>query len=51
MDYMPHIIEAEYVRDYKIKIKFDDGSVKIVDLEPYTDRGGIFSGLKDKDFF
>ncbi|RMG70580.1 MAG: DUF2442 domain-containing protein [Nitrospirae bacterium] len=51
MDYIPHIIDAEYVEDYRIRVRFDDGSIKLVDLEPYTKRGGIFEPLKDKDFF
>jgi len=51
MDYIPHIIEAEFVEDYKVRVKFDDGSVKIVDLEPYTRKGGVFAQLKDKSFF
>ena len=46
-----HIIEAEYIRDYMIKVRFDDEIVKIVDLEPYTKRGGVFSSFSDKEFF
>ncbi|MBI4685890.1 MAG: DUF2442 domain-containing protein [Nitrospirae bacterium] len=48
---MIHVIEAEYLENYIIKVWFDDGSVKIVDLEPYAKRGGIFSRLADKEFF
>jgi len=48
---IPHVIEAEYVKDYIIKIRFDDGSVKVVDLEPYTKRGGVFNKFFDKEFF
>jgi hypothetical protein len=51
MDLIPHIIEAEYFKEYKIKIKFDDGAIKIADLESYTRRGGIFSALKDMKYF
>jgi len=51
MDYIPHIVEAEYTRDYVIKIKFDDGAVKIVDIESYVERGGVFSKLRDKEYF
>jgi len=46
-----HVIEAVYIRDYMIKLRFDDGSVKIVDLEPYTKRGGVFSMFSDKEYF
>lgn len=48
---IPHVIDAEYVKDYTIKIRFDDGSLKIVNLESYTKRGGIFSKFSDKEFF
>ncbi len=51
MDYIPHIIYAEYIKDYIIKIKFDNGVVKIADLECYSKRSGVFSALKDKDYF
>lgn len=51
MDFIPHIVGAEYVKEYKVKIKFDDGSVKVVDLEPYSRRSGIFSEFKNMDFF
>jgi hypothetical protein len=51
MDYIPHIIDAEYIKDYVIKVNFDDGSVKIVDFEPYTKRGGIFSELRAIEYF
>lgn len=51
MNSIPHVVEAEYISDYKIRIKFNDGVVKIVDLESYTKRGGIFSDLKNKEFF
>ena len=48
---IPHIIEAEYMRDYIVKLKFDDGCAKIVDLEPYAQSGGVFSKFPDKEFF
>lgn len=51
MDFIPHVIEAGYVKDYIVKIKFNDGTAKMVDLESYAERGGIFSALKDKEFF
>ena len=51
MNYIPHILDAEYVEDYKIRVRFDDGAVKLVNIEPYTKRGGVFEALKDKSFF
>ncbi|GBE01605.1 hypothetical protein BMS3Abin08_01037 [bacterium BMS3Abin08] len=51
MEFIPHVVEAEYIKDYTIKLKFNDGSVKIVTLESYVKRGGVFSSLEDKEFF
>lgn len=51
MDFIPHVIEAEYIKDYMIRLKFNDGSIRIVDLKHYVDRGGVFSMLSDKKFF
>ncbi|GJQ24930.1 MAG: DUF2442 domain-containing protein [Planctomycetia bacterium] len=48
---IPHVIDAEYIKDYIIKVRFDDGSLKMVNLESYTKRGGIFSKFSDKEFF
>jgi hypothetical protein len=49
--YIPHVIKAEYVREYIVKVEFDNGHVKVVDLEPYTKRGGVFTELQDKEYF
>jgi len=51
MDFIPHVVEAEYIKNYTIKLKFSDGSIKMVSLESYVERGGVFSSLKDKEFF
>jgi hypothetical protein len=51
MDFIPHVIDAEYVKDYIIKIRFNDGSVKIANLDSYAKRGGVFSALEDKEYF
>jgi len=48
---MPHVVEGRHVKDYIIELKFNDGTVRIVDFEPYIDRGGIFSDLKDEEYF
>jgi len=51
MDFIPHVVEAEYIKNYTIRLRFSDGSIKMVSLESYVERGGIFSRLKDKEFF
>jgi hypothetical protein len=47
---MKRVIEAEYLRDYKIIITFNNGVKKIVDMEPYL-WGTMFEPLKDKKLF
>ena len=51
MEFIPHVVDAYYLKDYSIRLKFNDGTLRIVDLEPYIERGGVFEDLKDKDFF
>lgn len=28
MDFIPHVVEAEYIKNYTIKLRFSDGSIK-----------------------
>jgi hypothetical protein len=46
-----HIVgDVTYVSDYKLLLSFDDGSVRLVDLEKELD-GEIFEPLKDIGYF
>ncbi len=47
---MRWVVEATYIGGYKLKIRFDNGETKIVDLKPHLD-GSIFEPLKQIDFF
>jgi len=47
---MHYVIDAAYLNGYKLKLTFEDNSVRIVDLQPYLD-GPIFEPLKKIDFF
>ena len=47
---MRWVTEATYFGGYKLKIRFDNGENKVVDLQPHID-GPIFEPLKDLDFF
>ena len=47
---MRWVTEATYLSGYKLRICFDNGEKKIVDLHPHID-GPIFEPLKDLDFF
>lgn len=41
---------ASYLREYKLKLKFEDGRYKIVDLKHHL-KGKIFEPLTDIDYF
>lgn len=47
---MREIIEVEALEEYQLKLTFDNGEIKIKDMEPYLDKG-IFKKLKDKKVF
>ncbi len=44
------VTAVQYVSDYKLILRFDDGSEKLVDLAPHLD-GPIFEPLKDITYF
>ena len=48
MDY--HVIEAEYVSGFIIKLRFRDGTVGEIDFQPEL-YGEIFQPLKDPNYF
>jgi len=43
---MLRVIDVEYIKDYELLLKFNDGVVKKVDLLPYL-TGDIFGELVD----
>jgi hypothetical protein len=43
---MHYITDATYVSGYKIRVRFENNEIKLVDLEPHLD-GPIFEPLKD----
>ena len=47
---MHYVTEATYVAGHKIKVRFENDEVKIVDLSPYLN-GPIFQLLKDPAYF
>jgi hypothetical protein len=48
---MYDIIEAKYVKDYKVEFRFADNSSGIVDFSDYKTKPGLFSDFKDISFF
>jgi hypothetical protein len=49
-NYLPVIIDAEYISDYKIKITFNNGEQKVADFDKWL-IGEVFKPLKDKNYF
>jgi hypothetical protein len=45
------IVNAEYIKDYKLKVLFEDNKQGIVDFSIYLNKGGVFEKFKDIDFF
>jgi Protein of unknown function (DUF2442) len=45
-----NVIDAEVVRDYIVRVKFEDGSTGEIDLAPEL-WGPVFEPLKDPDYF
>lgn len=50
MDVMHLVKKINYIDGYKISLTFNDHKTKVVDVEPYLDKG-IFLDLRDPDFF
>lgn len=47
---MPKLVNAEYVREYQIKVSFDDGTAGIIDVKDEL-WGEVFEPLKDLSVF
>ena len=45
------VVSAEYIEEYKIRVTFENGKTGVVDLLPYIKKGGLYSKLKDVDYF
>jgi len=47
---MHYVIDASYLGEYKVRIRFDHDEIRIVDLADHLD-GPIFEPLHDLSFF
>ncbi len=45
------VIEVKVVKEYKLALKFEDGREGEIDIDQIIDFDGIFSPLKNKEFF
>jgi hypothetical protein len=50
MAYIPVVVDAEYISDYKIKVTFDNGKERVVDCSKWL-KGELFEPLKDTEYF
>ncbi len=47
---IPHVVDVEVLRPYALRVTFDDGVVREVELEP-DKRGPLFEPLRDPEYF
>ena len=50
MDFLPSVIRAEYIDDYRIRVTFNDGTSGPVDFSQWL-KGPVFQPLRDVDYF
>ncbi len=49
--YYPTVIQAVPGEGRKVYAYFTDGSIKLYDMQPHIDKGGVFAPLADEVFF
>ncbi|MEI6222517.1 MAG: DUF2442 domain-containing protein [bacterium] len=45
------IVQVQYIKNYELEIRFENGEHGVVDLYEYCQKGGIFEKLSDKQYF
>ena len=45
------VTEVLILDDYKLQLTFDDGKSGVLDCKPFIEKGGVFSKLRDPEFF
>ena len=50
MSYLPSVVSAEYVSGYVVKLKFNDGTRKAVDISQWF-KGPVFEPLQQVSLF
>ena len=45
------VTEADYVTEYRIRLRFGDGSEGMADLSSYPNEGNVFKGFLDLEYF
>lgn len=47
----PEVVQAVAGENYTVYAYMKDGSVRLFDAKPLIEKGGVFSQLRDKEFF
>ena len=50
-DLFPEVYQAVAGKDYTVYAYMNDGSVRLVDMKPFINKGGIFECLRNSKFF
>lgn len=45
------VTEARYLDNYRIRLRFEDGSTGVADLSGYPDKSNVFQAFLDRDYF
>ena len=48
--YLPGVVQAKYVADYTLDIRFNDGTRKMIDISQWF-KGPVFEPLRKKPYF
>lgn len=51
LDFIPDVVQATAGDDFTVYAYLNDGTVRLVDIKPFIERGNLFEKLKDRDFF
>lgn len=50
-NYLPVVVDAKYLSDYKIHVVFNNGEERIADFSMWGLGRGVYKPLKDKNYF
>lgn len=50
-DYYPVVVQAVAGDDFTVYAYYSDGSIRLTDIKPLIEQGGVFSRLADPSFF
>lgn len=48
---IPEVIQVKPANDYKVYVYFSDGKIKLYDVKPIIDRGGVFKQIASPERF